>query len=240
VQLAQVSMYTLVNLTPSRILRSGSASAIVIAAALATPHGAWAQSTNHADQQLWTELDTVVPVSSNFSVTGIGQLRLSEELSNPSHTALGMDVNYKFGGAWTVSVGYLHQVSANLDENPNVTQTARLTSTYTHQFGRSTLVVRGRVQNNITSSSNPWQLRLRAEYRWAPENLGIVSYLFTNDEVFYQLSNDELFRNRFQVGANLVFTQAFSARVYYQYQDTKNKEPNVINALGILAVYAFD
>lgn len=239
-QLAQVSMYTLVNLAPSPIPRSGYARAIVVAAALAIPQATWAQSTNNADQQLWTEFDAIVPVSSNFSVTGWGQLRLSEELSNPSHTALGMDVNYKFGGAWTVSLGYLHQVNGNTEDNPNVTQTARLTSTYTHQFGRSTLVVRGRVQNNITSSSNPWQLRLRAEYRWAPGNLGIVSYLFTNDELFYQLSNGELFRNRFQVGANLIFTQAFSARVYYQYQNTKNNEPKVINALGILAVYAFN
>ena len=90
------------------------------------------------------------------------------------------------------------------------------------------------------TNRDPWLLRLRAEYRWEPENLGIVSYLYANDEVFYQLSNEELFRNRFQVGANLIFTEAFSARVYYQYQNTKNNEPKVINALGILAVYAFD
>jgi Protein of unknown function (DUF2490) len=101
-------------------------------------------------------------------------------------------------------------------------------------------VLRGRVQDNITSSSNPWQLRLRAEYRWAPQHPGLLAFLFVNDEVFYQFSNEELFRNRFQLGANLIFTEAFSARVYYQYQNTKNNEPKVINALGVLAVYAFD
>jgi hypothetical protein len=233
-------MYTVIHIPPSCKPGRGCCRALMVAAVLGAPVAAWAQSINNADQQLWTEFDVIAPLSSNFSVTGISQLRLSEEESNPALTALGMDVNYKWGGAWTVSLGYLHQVTGNRDENPNVTQFTRLTATYAYKFGRSTLLVRGRVQDNLTSSSNPWQLRLRAEYRWATENWGLVSYLFTNDEVFYQLSNGELFRNRFQIGANLSFTQAFSARVYYQYQNTKNNEPKVINALGILAVYAFD
>jgi hypothetical protein len=239
-QLAQVAMHTAIT-QPSHIRRCGSFSAIVVAAALGTPVAAWAESTASSPQtQLWTEFNLVEPLSSVFSITGIGQLRGSDEPPNPALTSLGMDMNYKFGGTWTVSLGYLHQVTGNREENPNVTQLARLTATYAHKFGRSTLLVRSRLQNNITSSSNPWQLRLRAEYRWATEKLGPVAYLYVNDEVFYEFSNSELFRNRFQVGTNLIFTQRFGARVYYQYQNTKNNEPKVINALGVLAVYALD
>lgn len=238
--LAQVSMHTATTAPPSRTPRSVAFSAIALAAALGTPVTTSAQSSDSADQQLWTEFDVVAPLSSNFSITGIGQLRLSEELSNPTLTALGIDVNYKFGGTWTVSLGYLHQVTGNREENPNVTQLARLTATYAYTFGRSTLLVRGRLQDDLTASSDPWVLRLRAEYRWATDHLGPIAYLYTNDEVFYQFSNGELFRNRFQVGANLIFMQQFTARVYYQYQNTKNNEPKVINALGILAVYTFD
>jgi hypothetical protein len=213
----------------------------VIAAALGTPLAAWAQSHTISPQtQLWTEFNVVEPLSSIFSITGIGQLRVSDEPPNPALTSLGMDVNYMFGGSWTLSLGYVHQVTGNREENPNVTQLARLTATYAYKFGRSTLLLRGRLQNNITSSSNPWQARLRAEYRWATDNLGPIAYLYANDEVFYQFSNQELFRNRFQVGTNLSFAPRFNARVYYQYQNTTNNEPKVINALGILAVYAFD
>jgi predicted porin len=234
-------MHTAITGSPARAPRSGLFSAIVVAAALGSPVAAWAQSSTISPQtQLWTEFDAVAPLSSNFSITGIGQLRVSDEPPNPALTALGMDVNYKFGGTWTLSLGYLHQVTGNREENPNITQLVRLTSTYAYKFGRSTLLVRGRLQDNLTSSSNPWQVRLRAEYRWATDNLGPIAYLYTNDEIFYQFSNQELFRNRFQVGANLNFTQRLSARVYYQYQNTKNNEPKVINALGILAVYAFD
>jgi hypothetical protein len=234
-------MHTVIPVPPARLVRCGLFSALMVAAALGTPVAAWAQSSTISPQtQLWTEFDVLEPLSSNFSITGIGQLRVSDEPPNPALTALGMDVNYKFGGSWTVSVGYLHQVTGNREENPNVTQLVRLTTTYAFKFGRSTLVLRGRVQDNLTSSGNPWQLRLRAEYRWATENLGPVAYLYTNDEVFYQFSNQEFFRNRFQVGTNLIFTPRFSARVYYQYQNTTNNEPKVINALGVIALYAFD
>jgi Protein of unknown function (DUF2490) len=213
----------------------------MVAVALGSPVASWAESTAISPQtQLWTEFDAVQPVSSVFSVTGIGQLRVSDEPPNPALTALGLDVNYKFGGAWTVSLGYLHQVTGNREENPNVTQLVRLTSSYAYKFGRSTLVLRGRLQDNLTSSGNPWQARLRAEYRLATDHLGPIAYLYANDEVFYQFSNQELFRNRFQLGTNLLFTQRLSARVYYQYQNTKNNEPKVINALGVLAVYQLD
>jgi len=177
-------------------------------------------------------------LSSNFSVTIVSQLRLSEELSNPAHTALGADLNYKTG-EWTLSLGYIHQVTGNREENPNISQLARLTATYAHRFGRGTLLVRGRVQDTLTASSNPWQLRLRAEYRWATDNVGPISYLYANNEVFYQFSNNGLFRNRFQAGVHLILAQQFNARVYYQYQDTKNNAPKVIHALGVLAVYTF-
>ena len=60
-------------------------------ALLAAPALSWA-GTGEPDDQLWTELDVVAPLASNTTITGIGQLRLSETLSNPIFTALGADV----------------------------------------------------------------------------------------------------------------------------------------------------
>jgi hypothetical protein len=232
-------MHIGITVPPSCLRRCRASRAIVVATALGTPVAAWAESSAISPQtQLWTEFDVVEPLSSVFSITGIGQLRVSDEPPNPALTALGMDVNYTFSGAWTVSLGYMHQVSSNREENPNITQLARLTATYAYKFGRSTLLVRSRLQYDFNSSA--WHLRLRAEYRFATDHFGPLSYLYTNNEVFYQFSNQELYRNRFQVGTNLIFTQRCSARVYYQYQNTKNNEPKVVNALGILAVYALD
>jgi len=96
----------------------------VLTAPAASPAG-----TGEPDDQLWTELRVVAPLASNTTVTGIGQLRLSETLSNPIFTALGADVNYRYG-EWTVSLGYRHQMTGNRqEEDINLTQVALIITT---------------------------------------------------------------------------------------------------------------
>jgi hypothetical protein len=212
---------------------------LIVVAVMATP-AATLGGTGEPDDQLWTELDVVAPLGANTTITGIGQLRLSETLVNPILTALGADMNYKYG-EWTVSVGYRHQVTGNREgEDINVTQVALVMGTWARRFGRSTIAIRTRVENTITAASNPWRARLRAEYRWATEDWGLVSYLYSSDEVFYRFDKDEFWRNRFQAGGNLAFSKHMDLKLYYQRQDSRHQTPGAINALGVLAVVAFD
>ena len=213
---------------------------LIVAALAAALPTAVSAGTGVPDEQLWTELDVIAPVADNITITGIGQLRLSESLSNPILTALGADLNYKTG-EWTLGIGYRHEVTGNRQgETPNITQVVRLPVTWARRFGRSTVAIRLMPQNTLTASSNPWRLRLRAEYRWATENWGPISYLYSNDEVFYQFSDNALFRNRFQAGLNLRFGERTSLRLYYQRQDSTNQTPGAINALGVLVAINFD
>jgi Protein of unknown function (DUF2490) len=213
--------------------------AALAAAALVASLPAWA-GTGVPDDQLWSELDVIAPLGDKTSVTGIAQLRLSEELPNPTYSAGGLDLNYKAGN-WTLSAGYRHQVTGDRGEEdyPNITQIALLMATYAWRLGRSTVLFRTRLENTITASSNPWRVRFRGEYRWATPGLGAISYLFTSDEVFYQASDNEWFRNRFQAGMNLIATPRTGIRLYYQRQDSKNTTPGAINALGITAAITF-
>ena len=189
--------------------------------------------TGVPDEQLWTEVDVEQPLGRNYSITGVGQLRVSESLANPIFTAAGLDVDHS-SGAWTLGVGYRHQVTGDRQgEDINVTQVARFNVTWRHQWGRSTLALRSRLEDVLTASSNPWRARVRAEYRWATENAGPVRYLYTNDEVFYQFSDGEFFRNRFQIGMRIDIGKRASLLTYYQRQDSREQTPGAINALGL-------
>jgi hypothetical protein len=202
--------------------------------------GASRAGTGEPDTQLWTELDVVAPLASDITITGIGQLRLSETISNPILTAAGADLNYKYR-EWLLSVGYRHQVTGNREgEDVNVTQLALVMGTWARRFGRSTIALRTRVENTITASGNPWRARFRAEYRWATEDWGLMSYLYTSDEVFYRFDKDEFWRNRFQAGCNLTFSKHTDLKLYYQRQDSKHQTPGAINALGVLAAFTFE
>jgi len=202
-------------------------------AVLAVPTMANA-GTGEPDTQLWSEIDVEVPLRGDTSITGVGQLRLSESLSNPIFTALGADLNHKVSDEWTLGLGYRHELTPDRQgEDIKVTQIARVFAVWRRRFGRSTFIVRTRIDNILNASSNPWRVRVRGEYRWATPDMGIVSYLYANDEVFYELVDSEFFRNRFQAGLNLVFGTRTSLRVYYMRQDSKEQTPGAINALGL-------
>ena len=87
--------------------------------------------------------------------------------------------------------------------------------------------------DTLNASSNPYRARVRLEYRWATEGLSWMSYLFANDEVFYEFQDQEWYRNRFRAGANLVLSERTDLQVFYQRQDSNNSTPGAINALGV-------
>ena len=197
--------------------------------------------TGEPDDQLWTELDVSGPLGADYVITGVAQLRLSESLENPAYTAGGVDLDHKTG-EWTLGTrSHRHQVTGNRQgEDVNITQVLRLNATWKHRFGRNTIAVRTRVENTLTASGNPWRVRLRPEYRWATPDWGLVSYLFANDEVYYRFADNELFRNRFQAGMNLVLGKRTELLVYYQRQDTEDQTPGANNALGLKMEIALD
>ena len=206
-------------------------------AAVLTPIRGWA-GTGVPDTQLWTELDVTAPLATDFTITGIARMRLSESLPNPALASPGADLNYQ-AGVWTVSAGYRYDITAQREpetvdgKSVEIKQVALLMGKRSWRFGRNTLAVRLRLDDTITASSNPYRARVRLEYRWATEGLRWVQYLFTNDEVFYEFQDQKWFRNRFRAGANLALTERTELEVFYNRQDSNNSTPGAINALGL-------
>lgn len=224
--------------------RDTSAILRIAVAACAAPLAAWA-GTGAPDTQLWTELDVTAPLVDDVTITGVGRLRFSESLPNPTLSSLGADLNYKLA-AWTVSAGYHHEVTPErppetIDgKSVKITQLVRLMGSRAWRFGRNTLAVRLRLDNTLNASSNPYRARIRLEYRWAPEGPRWLSYLFTNDEVFYEFQDQKWFRNRFRAGANLTLSERTDLDVFYQRQDSNNSTPGAINALGLTLSVTFE
>jgi len=216
----------------------------VALAALALPLGASAAS-GEPDTQLWTELDVTGPLATNTTITGIARLRFSETLPNPLLASPGVDLNYKVG-QWTVSAGYRYDATAQREPETvggktiKVSQVALLMGKRSWRFGRNTLALRLRLDDALNASSNPYRARFRLEYRWATDGIRWVSYLFANDEVFYEFQDEKWYRNRFQAGANLSLTERTDLRVFYLRQDSNNSTPGAINALGLTLDVTFE
>jgi hypothetical protein len=207
------------------------------AATCAVPLAAWA-ATGAPDTQLWTELDVTGPLATNTTITGVARFRFSESLPNPTLASPGVDLNYK-AGEWTLSAGYRYDATAQREpetvdgKTVKISQVALLMGKRAWRFGRNTLAVRLRLDDTINASSNPYRARFRGEYRWATEGIRWMSYVFANDEVFYEFQDEKWFRNRFRAGANLILSERTDLEVFYQRQDSNNSTPGAINALGL-------
>ena len=207
------------------------------AATCAVPLAAWA-ATGAPDTQLWTELDVTGPLATNTTLTGVARFRFSESLPNPTLASPGVDLNYK-AGEWTLSAGYRYDATAQREpetvdgKTVKISQVALLMGKRAWRFGRNTLAVRLRLDDTINASSNPYRARFRGEYRWATEGIRWMSYVFANDEVFYEFQDEKWFRNRFRAGANLILSERTDLEVFYQRQDSNNSTPGAINALGL-------
>ena len=207
------------------------------AATCAVPLAAWA-ATGAPDTQLWTELDVTGPLATNTTITGVARFRFSESLPNPTLASPGVDLNYK-AGEWTLSAGYRYDATAQREpetvdgKTVKISQVALLMGKRAWRFGRNTLAVRLRLDDTINASSNPYRVRFRGEYRWATEGIRWMSYVFANDEVFYEFQDEKWFRNRFRAGANLILSERTDLEVFYQRQDSNNSTPGAINALGL-------
>lgn len=189
-------------------------------------------ATPSPDAQLWSEADFIGSLSKETTLTGIAIARVGQSVANPTLTALGLQLDRKVGH-WTFGVSYRHEVVRHSTGGPSISQLALAVATYEVRWDRSTIAVRGRVDDTLHSTGNPWRFRIRPEYRWATQGFGPISYLFVNDEVFYQGSAGEWSRNRAQVGLGLALGRTIDLQTYYQWQHDRIGSPARINALGL-------
>ena len=189
-------------------------------------------ATPSPDAQLWSEADFIGSLSKKTTLTGIAIARVGQSVPNPTLTALGLQLDQKVAH-WTFGVSYRRTVVRHSTGGPSISQLAIAMATYEVRLDRSTIEVRGRVDNTLHSTGNPWRFRIRPEYRWAIEGVGPISYLFVNDEFFYQGSAGEWSRNRAQIGLGLALGRATDLQAYYQWQNDRISTPARSNALGL-------
>ena len=69
------------------------------------PSGAVAAAQSVGDQ-LWSELDATYPIAAAWSATGILTTRLGNSLPNPTLSAGGLQIDYRFGSWIASGTGY--------------------------------------------------------------------------------------------------------------------------------------
>jgi hypothetical protein len=186
-----------------------------------------------ADNQLWSELDATYPIAVDWSATAILTTRLGNDLPNPTLTAAGLQVDYRFG-AWTASgTGYYVSIRNAQSGDRTAIWLPAVALTYGIAVGPVRLSDRNRWEQLEGLPGAPMRYRNRAALDWhLPRRDGLTD-LFFADEEFYDFSRDRWSRNRAQAGVQLSLQENMRLQTFYMRQTNASGAPARLNVLGL-------
>jgi hypothetical protein len=213
------------------ISRPGSSDALPLSpAAAATENSAAA----HSDSQLWTEIDTTLPLIQHLELTWVSLARFSSQLGGPVTYANGLYADVAVGG---------HLILTPFYSQYGVDGYASGIWAHTREPGFDLTIAggprqclfsdRSRVYHVLGEATSPWvyRNRPRIDCRVGSEPRPVTLYL--SDEFFYYSTFGAWTRYRLLAGARKALNKRCTIDLYYVRQVDQRQLPGVINGLGV-------
>lgn len=194
-------------------------------------HNARAQS--QTDNQLWTEVQVAMPVTSIVDFNILGTLRLGRDIHRPVDERIGAGFSFKLGKYLTVAPNYVH-IGMQPFRGRRVWEN-RLSLPITVRFNvdKFRLSDRNLFERRLRNSgvkSTRYRNRFQVEHPIGSDKWNLS--LYVSDEVFYDWIIDRWVRNRFTIGGSKVFNKHFTEDFYYLRQNDGVSIPGDLNVIG--------
>ncbi|HZI61103.1 MAG TPA: DUF2490 domain-containing protein [Pyrinomonadaceae bacterium] len=185
------------------------------------------------DNQLWTDVQLALPVTTQFDFNLLGTLRLGRDITHPIDERVGAGFTFRVNKYVTVSPNYIH-IGMQPFAGRRVWEN-RLTFPVQLRFnvGDFRLSDRNQFERRLRNSgvhSTRYRNRFQVEHPIGADKLALS--LFIADEVFYDWTVDRWVRNRFSVGGSKVFNKHFTQDFYYLRQNDGVSVPGDLNVIG--------
>jgi len=192
-----------------------------------------AQSVDHTDNQLWSDVQVAVPVTKTIDFNLLGTLRLGRDVTRPVDERAGVGFTFRFGKYLTVAPNFLG-IGMQPVRNRRVWEN-RLSLPITLRFDldKFRLSDRNLFERRFRTSratSTRYRNRLQLEHPVGSDKIHLS--LYVADEVFYDSSVNRWVRNRFTAGASKVFNKHFTQDYYYLRQNDGVSIPGDLNVIG--------
>ena len=192
-----------------------------------------AQSVDHTDNQLWSDVQVAVPVTKTIDFNLLGTLRLGRDITRPVDERTGVGFTFRFGKYLTVAPNFLG-IGMQPVRNRRVWEN-RLSLPITLRFDldKFRLSDRNLFERRFRTSratSTRYRNRLQLEHPVGSDKIHLS--LYVADEVFYDWSVNRWVRNRFTAGASKVFNKHFTQDYYYLRQNDGVSIPGDLNVIG--------
>ena len=192
-----------------------------------------AQTVDHTDNQIWSDVQVAVPMTKDIDFNMLGTLRLGRDVSRPVDERIGMGFTFRFGQHLQIAPNYLYIATQPVRNRKLWESRLSLPITVRFNIEKFRLSDRNMFERRIRNpgiSSTRYRNRLQIEHPVGPSKRGFS--LYVADEVFYDWSIDRWVRNRFSVGATKVLNKHLTQDVYYLRQNDGVSIPGDLNVIG--------
>ena len=196
------------------------------------PSGAVAAAQSVGDQ-LWSELDATYPIAAAWSATGILTTRLGNSLPNPTLSAGGLQIDYRFGSWIASGTGYYVSIRTAQSGARTAIWLPAAALTYAIRLGPVALSDRNRLDQLEGLPGSPVRYRNRVVADWHIPGGRHLTDFFLADEAFYDFSKDRWSRNRAQAGVQIHLAQNSRLQTFYMRQNNTYGAPARLNVLGL-------
>jgi hypothetical protein len=187
----------------------------------------------YVDSQFWSELDAKYQIAAAWSVTGIATTRLGNELPNPTLTAAGLQIDYRFGSWIASATGYYVSIRNAQSGARTTIWLPAAALTYEVSYGPVVLSDRNRVEQLEGIPGSPGRYRNRAGADCNIPAGRQLTDVFLADEAFYDFSTDRWSRNRAMAGVQFQLAPDTRLQTFYMRQNNITGTPGRLNILGL-------
>jgi hypothetical protein len=195
--------------------------------------------TDDTDTQFWNETTVEFPLDpDNKKISGvvIGNLRVTDNISDLSDKRIGFGVKYKATKNITVSPSYIFRVQTASGRSNRYEHRLRLDIVPGKSFKNFSIENRSRFEHRFKTAGRDddtfYRNRTKLKIPVKKDDKTIITPYVSND-TYFDIQNPRVYRNDTVGGISKKFTNNFTTEFFYQYRRNFQSGTKHINIIGV-------
>lgn len=188
------------------------------------------------DTQFWNETTVEFPMKKNVSGIVIGNLRVTDNISDLSDKRIGFAVKFKTSKNITIQPSYIFRVQTAGGRANRYEHRARLDITPAFKFKHFAVENRSRFEHRFKTDGRDddtfYRNRTKLKIPVKKNDKTIVTPFVSND-TYFDLQTPNVYRNDSVLGISREFSKNFTTDFFYQYRRNFQSGTKHINIVGV-------
>lgn len=203
----------------------------------------FAQAQTGDDTQFWNETTVEFPINKKVSGIVIGNLRVTDDISDLSDKRIGFAVKFKTKKNITIQPNYIFRVQTAGGRANRYEHRARLDITPAWEFKNFAIENRSRFEyifkTNGRDDDTFYRNRTKLKVPITKNDKTIITPFISN-ETYFDLQNPNVYRNDSVFGISRKFSKNATAEFFYQYRKNFQSGEDHINIVGVNLKFKID